>query len=76
MDETTEFEPRRAADLVTEAHAVRDQSARWRTALLKHVHIPPERLIAELIAPRWLTAQEAQSLGLIDALAAPRPRTA
>ena len=75
-DETTEFEPRRATDLAIQAQAVRDQSARWRAALLKHVRLPPERLVAELSAPRWLTAQEAQSLGLIDALAAPRPRTA
>ena len=74
MDETTEFEPRRAADLAIHVQAVRDQSAR--AALLKHVRLPPERLVAELSAPRWLTAQEAQSLGLIDALAAPRPRTA
>ena len=76
MDETTEFEPRRASDLAIHVQAVRDQSARRRAALLKHVRCPPEGLVAELSAPRWLTAQEAQSLGLIDALAVPRPRTA
>jgi ATP-dependent Clp protease protease subunit len=71
-DETTEFEPRRVADMAIQA--VRDQSARWRAALLKHVRLPPERLVAELSAPRWLTAQEAQSLGLIDFVGAPRQR--
>ncbi len=74
MDETTEVEPRRADDLASQAQAIRDLSARWRTALLKHVRIAPDRLLSELSAPRWLAAQEAQSLGLIDALAAPRPR--
>ena len=76
MDETTELEPRRAADLAIQAEAIRGQSVRWRTALLKHVRIPPDRLVSELSAPRWLTAAEAQSLGIIDALATPRPRTA
>jgi ATP-dependent protease ClpP protease subunit len=61
-------------DAATQAEAVREQSARWRTSLLKHVQIPPERLLAELSAPRWLTAPEAQTLGLIDAIAAPRGR--
>ena len=59
MDETREFEPRRAVDLATQAQAVRDQSARWRAALMKPVRLPPERLVAELSALRWLTAQEA-----------------
>jgi len=36
------------------------------------VRIPPERLVAELHAPRWLSAQEAVGLGLIDAVTAPR----
>jgi ATP-dependent Clp protease protease subunit len=76
MDETTELEPRRASDLASQAQAVRDQSVRWRAALLKHVAIPAEHLVSELSAPRWLTAQEAQSIGLIDALTAPRSRTA
>jgi ATP-dependent Clp protease protease subunit len=76
MEETTELEARRATDLVIQADAIREQSARWRAALLKHIHVPPERLVTELSAPRWLTAQEAQSLGLIDAIAAPRSRTA
>jgi ATP-dependent Clp protease protease subunit len=68
LDETLSLEPRRASELATQAEAVREQSARWRTALLKHVRIPPERLVAELSAPRWLSAQEAQALGLIDAI--------
>lgn len=72
LDETVALEPRRAADLATQAEAVREESARWRTALLKHVRIPPDRLVAELSAPRWLSAQEAQALGLIDAITAPR----
>jgi len=75
VDEATELEPRRASDLASQAQAVRDQSARWRTALLKHVRLPVERLVSELSAPRWLTAQEAQSIGVIDALASPRSRT-
>ena len=72
VDETTELEARRASDLASQAQAVRDQSARWRTALLKHVRIPADRLVSELSAPRWLTADEAQSIGLIDAVAARR----
>jgi ATP-dependent Clp protease protease subunit len=75
VDETAELAPRHASDLAIQAQAIRDQSARWRTALLKHVRLAPERLVSELSAPRWLTAEEAQSLGLIDALATPRPRT-
>ena len=66
------LEPRRAADVATQAQAVREQSARWRTALLKHVRLPAERLVAELSAPRWLNATEAAELGLIDAITAPR----
>jgi ATP-dependent Clp protease protease subunit len=76
MDETIELEPRGASDLASQAQAVREQSARWRTALLKHVRIPTKRLVSELSAPRWLTAQEAQSIGLVDALSAPRSRLA
>ncbi|MBV9578943.1 MAG: ATP-dependent Clp protease proteolytic subunit [Chloroflexi bacterium] len=76
MDETTALEPRRAADLASHAQAVRDQSARWRSALLKHVRLPAERLVGELRAPRWLSAEEAQSVGIVDALTAPRSRTA
>jgi ATP-dependent Clp protease, protease subunit len=72
LDETVTLEPGVASDVATHAEAVRDQSARWRAALLKHVTAPPERLVAELGAPRWLTAQEAQTLGLIDAIATPR----
>jgi ATP-dependent Clp protease protease subunit len=74
LEETVSIEAARAADAATHAEAVRDQAARWRTALLKHVQIQPERLVAELSAPRWLTAPEAQTLGLIDAIAAPRGR--
>jgi ATP-dependent Clp protease protease subunit len=72
LDETLSLEPRLASDVARHAEAVREQSARWRTALLKHVRIPPDRLVAELSAPRWLSAPEAQALGLIDAIAAPR----
>ena len=72
LDETVTLEPRLASDVATQAEAVREQSARWRTALLKHVRVPPERLVAELSAPRWLSAQEAQALGLIDAITAAR----
>jgi ATP-dependent Clp protease, protease subunit len=67
-DETLTLEPRIASDVAAQAAAVREQSARWRTALLKHVRIPPDRLVAELSAPRWLNAHEAQALGLIDAV--------
>jgi ATP-dependent Clp protease protease subunit len=72
LDETVALEPRRASDVATQAEAVREQSARWRTALLRHVRIRPEQLVAELSAPRWLSAQEAQALGLIDATTAAR----
>jgi ATP-dependent Clp protease protease subunit len=72
MEETTSIENRKLADLASYAQVLRDQSARWRAALVKHVALAPERLVAELSAPRWLTAQEARSLGLIDAVAAPR----
>jgi ATP-dependent Clp protease protease subunit len=72
VEEQMTLEPRRAPDLATSANALREQSARWRAALLKHVRIPPERLVAELHAPRWLSAQEAVGLGLIDAVTAPR----
>ena len=68
VDETTALDPRRATDLEAAAAAVRDQSARWRTALLKHVDIPAATLVQELAAPRWLTASEARSLGLIDVI--------
>jgi ATP-dependent Clp protease protease subunit len=68
LDETTTVDARRAPDLQTAAAAVRDQSARWRAALLKHVSIPAEALVQELSAPRWLTAAEARSLGLIDVI--------
>jgi ATP-dependent Clp protease, protease subunit len=74
MEEMTSVEVRHVADLASHAQALRDQSARWRTALVKHVRLAPERLVAELSAPRWLTAQEAESLGLIDAVAAPSQR--
>jgi len=74
IEETTSLESRNVADLTSHAQAVRDQSARWRTALVKHVRLPPERLVAELSTPRWLTAQEALSLGVIDAIAAPRSK--
>ena len=72
LEETVTLEPRLASDVATQAEAVREQSARWRTALLKHVRVPPERLVAELSAPRWLSAQEAQALGLIDAITTAR----
>jgi ATP-dependent Clp protease, protease subunit len=72
LEETVTLEPRLASDVATQAQAVREQSARWRTALLKHVRIPPDRLVAELSAPRWLSAQAAQALGLIDAITAAR----
>ena len=72
LEETVALEPRLASDLPTQAEAVREQSARWRTALLKHVRIPSDRLVAELSAPRWLSAQAAQALGLIDAITAAR----
>lgn len=72
LDETVTLEPRLASDLATHVEAVREQSRRWRALLLKHVRIAPERLAAELSAPRWLNAQEAQGLGLIDAITAPR----
>jgi ATP-dependent Clp protease protease subunit len=74
LDETVALEPRVASDLATQAEAIKDQSARWRALLLKHVRIAPERLVAELSAPRWLNAEEAQALGLIDAITAPRRR--
>lgn len=73
LEETMGVDHRPATDVATEAQAVRDLSARWRSALLKHVRIPPAQLVAELRAPRWLNASEAQTLGLIDAIAAPRP---
>ena len=72
VEETLVLEPRPASDVTIQAEAAREQSARWRTALVKHVRIPAERLVAELSAPRWLNAQEAQSLGLIDAITAAR----
>jgi ATP-dependent Clp protease protease subunit len=72
LDESSAIEVRPAADSAVEAEAVREQSARWRTALLKHVRIAPEQLVAELRAPRWLDASEARALGLIDAIVAPR----
>ncbi len=71
FDETTTLDPRRASDLEAAAAAVREQSARWRAALLKHVRLPPETLVQELspaASPRWLTAVEARSLGLIDVI--------
>jgi ATP-dependent Clp protease protease subunit len=73
-EETVGVEARRVDDLASHAAAIREQSQRWRTALLKHVQIEPERLVTELSAPRWLNAQEAQALGLIDALAPARPK--
>jgi ATP-dependent Clp protease protease subunit len=68
LEETVTLEPRPTSDVATQAEAVREQSARWRTALLKHVRVPSDRLVDELSAPRWLSAQEAQALGLIDAI--------
>ena len=72
LEETVTLEPRLASDVATQAQAEREQAARWRSALLKHVCIPPDRLVAELSAPRWLSAQAAQALGLIDAITAAR----
>jgi ATP-dependent protease ClpP protease subunit len=72
VEETVTLEPRLASDVATQAEAVREQSARWRAALLKHVRIPHDRLVAELSVPCWLSVQEAQALGLIDAIATAR----
>ncbi len=72
LEETVTLEPRLTSDVATQAQAVREQSARWRSVLLKHVRVPAERLVAELSAPRWLSAHEAQALGLIDAITAAR----
>jgi ATP-dependent Clp protease, protease subunit len=74
QDESLTLEPRVASELATHAEAVREQSARWRTLLLKHVRVPSERLLADLSAPRWLNAEEAIALGLIDAIANQRHR--
>jgi ATP-dependent Clp protease, protease subunit len=68
LEETVTLEPRLTSDVARHAEAVREQSARWRSALLKHVRVPSDRLVDELSAPRWLSAQEAQALGLIDAI--------
>jgi ATP-dependent Clp protease protease subunit len=74
LDESVTLDPRPAPDVESTAANLKAQSVRWRTALLKHVSIPPEDLVATLTAPRWLTAQEAQQIGLIDAIV-PTART-
>ncbi len=74
MDESVALQGLRAADLAAGAEAIKAQSVRWRAALLKHLRVPHDELVRELSAPRWLTAQEAQGLGLIDSVVAQAPR--
>jgi ATP-dependent Clp protease, protease subunit len=68
LDESVSMAPRPGPELERSAANVRDQSVRWRTALLKHVSVPSDDLVQSLSSPRWLSAQEAQQLGLIDAI--------
>ena len=65
-DDVVDLTPSRFDNPEVEAEEARRATARWRTALLRHVTQSPEQLTADMAAGRWLSAEEAVAYGIVD----------
>ena len=67
-DDPVDMAPDPGSNPSSHAEEARRSMARWRSALLQHTSCAPEQLAGDLAQSRWLTATEAQTYGLIDAV--------
>jgi ATP-dependent Clp protease, protease subunit len=65
-DDVVDLVPSRLDSPEVEAEEARRATARWRSALLRHVTQSPEQLTADMAAGRWLSAEEAVAYGIVD----------
>ena len=65
-DESVEVPSGKAEDVAGQAAAAAGLGARWRAALLQLAALDAEALDRELAAGRWLSADEAREMGLVD----------